>query len=344
MVVALLLGATAAVVAARGQGTATTQRVPPAPTTGGDGGTLPQGGLSTSTPTTPPLAPSTPAPSTTTDTVPATPAVPAAPATPDAERATRNQARTDFASPTARDLTPKKKKAEKKRSCAARNRLPTSDMLGLQRSAVVGSHGRSLPVMVIGGVIVLAAFAWLLWRFRDHWRTGERKGLLDIAGAFIAICAGVAALAAQFIPGVGVHDDPPPELTMAVTQVHARVRHQSYVDVMSETRRKGFDPLEIGNIVWLQMGVKGYKDKKLSLQWAEYNLDSGGALLRDTADHRPLDPTHDTEIRFEPVWVGYPRSGRFQVQLRVLDDAGRVIGMARTGEMRGTQYRFACPR
>jgi hypothetical protein len=102
------------------------------------------------------------------------------------------------------------------------------------------------------------------------------------------------------------------------------------------------DSTVASNVVWLQVGLKGFKHKRLGLQWAEYNVDTAGALLPDTMDRRRLDVTHDTEIRFEPVWVGYPRSGRFQVQLRVLDKQGDVVGMARTGEMRGTQYRFAC--
>jgi hypothetical protein len=267
--------------------------------------------------------------------------VPTAPPTPEAERAARPAAQQQFQSSSTRTLSEKTKAEEKRRSCTGGRQLASSGMLNLRRATIAGEHTRSGTVLWLGVGAAAAALALLWWRFRDRLRGGGRKGLIDLLGATVAICTGVAALAAQFVPGVGVRDTPPPELTMAVTQVHARVQHGSYANAVRESVPRALDRLEIGNVVWLQLGLKGFKDERLVLQWAEYNLDTGGALLPDTEGRRALAIEHDNETRFEPVWVGYPRSGRFQVQLRVLQD-GQVQGMARTGEMRGTQYRYGC--
>jgi hypothetical protein len=277
-------------------------------------------------------------PTITTTTPPPATALPADPKT---EKQARPATRHQFDSSSTLQLKPPQKVAERKKSCAKGTRLATSGMLNLRIGTVGGDRHRSQSILILGLAVGGAALALLWWRFHGRWGTSERKGVLDVLGATIAICAGIAALTAQFIPGVGVHDHPPPELSMAVTQVHARVQHGSYLKAVAEPMPAPLDQLEIGNVVWLQLGLKGYQGRTLRLQWAEYNLDTGGAFLQNTEGHQDFHVDHDAETRFEPVWVGYPRSGRFQVQLRVLQD-GEVRGMARTGEMRGTQYRYAC--
>jgi hypothetical protein len=265
----------------------------------------------------------------------------APPATTQVEKTARPAVRHEFRSSSTQQLKPEQKQSEQERSCSSKTALATSGMLNLRRGKVVGDQERSDLVLVIGVVLGVVTLALLWWRFHDRFRATESKGVLDVLAVAVAICAGVAALAAQFIPGVGVRDDPPPELTMTVTQVHARVQRGSYARAVAQPVPGRIDRLEIGNVVWLQIGLKGFQGKELQLQWAEYNLDTGGALLPDTKGALEFRVTHDTETRFEPVWVGYPRSGRFQVQVRALEN-GEVRGMARTGEMRGTQYRYAC--
>jgi hypothetical protein len=329
LALALLLGVLAATALAQstpGAGLGQTGTDPPATGSPSD---------STSTPD---VAGST---SQTDQTAESVPPVTAVPPTPEAERATRPAAQRQFQSSSTRTLSEETKSEEKRRSCAGGRRLPSSGMLNLRRATIAGERTRSGTVLWLGAGAVVAALALLWWRFRDRMRGTGRKGVLDLLGATVAICTGVAALAAQFVPGVGVRDTPPPELTMTVSQVHARVQHGSYASAVRESVPRALDRLEIGNVVWLQLDLKGFKDERLLLQWAEYNLDTGGALLPDTEGRRALAIEHDNETRFEPVWVGYPRSGRFQVQLRVLRD-GQVQGMARTGEMRGTQYRYGC--
>jgi hypothetical protein len=46
----------------------------------------------------------------------------------------------------------------------------------------------------------------------------------------IAILGGVAGLAVQFVPGIGIDRPPAPEALMHVREVHARITHGEYTD------------------------------------------------------------------------------------------------------------------
>jgi hypothetical protein len=262
-------------------------------------------------------------------------------ATPETERRTREALRRTFESPSAAARPEPAKTAEKLESCKAGRRLPTSGMQRLRPGRVTSDQRRSRLALAIGALGFVAALAGVLWLARRRRASSERKGPLDVVAAVVAIAGGIAALAAQFIPGVGVREQPPPEIAMTVTQVHARVQRASYAAAVNAEAPRGLDRQEIGNVVWLRIDLRGFDDDALELEWAEYNVNSGGALLPDTEDRRRLHVTEPAETRFEPVWVGYPRSGRFQVQFRVVD-RGKVLGMARTGPMQGTQYRYGC--
>ncbi|MDQ3739936.1 MAG: hypothetical protein M3389_03235, partial [Actinomycetota bacterium] len=127
-------------------------------------------------------------------------------------------------------------------------------------------------------------------------------------------------------------------------QVHARVPYREFVRAVDDARRprgrRGAQ--ELGNVAWLEVELDGYGGQDLVLDWAEYNIATGGALIPFTGESRRLEIESDHETRFEPVWVGYPRTGTFQVQFRLLDDGGRVRAMTRTGPMRGTRFRYDC--
>ena len=107
-----------------------------------------------------------------------------------------------------------------------------------------------------------------------------------MVATIVAICAGVAGLAAQFVPGVGVDDAPAPEATMEVRTVNARVTRAEFARRLQvEPPRSSVDRREVGNVIWLQLGLAGYRGERLDLQWGSYETKPGGPLVAATDAH-----------------------------------------------------------
>ena len=51
----------------------------------------------------------------------------------------------------------------------------------------------------------------------------------------------------------------------------------------------------------------------------------------------------DTQTSFIPIWVGYPKSERFEAQFRLIEN-DEIRQLTSTGPMKGSAYRYACNR
>ena len=233
------------------------------------------------------------------------------------------------------------KRREARAACNAKP-LPVSSMLGLP-GTIGGDDTSSWGALLIALAICSGVLALVIWRRRRRRGRSEPRDPLETISTVIAIVGGVVGLAVQFVPGIGIDDPPPPEAHMDVREVHARITHGEYAD---KTRSAGglsrADRREIGNVVGLELDLKGYRGKRLGLQYGLYRPSAGGALVPGTAREIDLTTEHqDVESSFLPIWVGYPKDGKFQAQFRLIQN-GQVRQMAATGEMRGTQQRYTC--
>jgi hypothetical protein len=295
---------------------------------------------------------------------PAATPVPLTTPEPPGEKATPTPAPTQrvFVSPgygSASSQTTALKKDEQRHACKYGSKAPpTSHMLALP-SAVPGTGGKggswvSLVLAVVGGAVLFLVLAFVLRRKGKP--IGGGSGTLEGLATFVAICGGLAALAAQFIPSARVDRPPPERAAMVVRDVKPRITHGEYLKKMGaltksmtdkHNRLKPVDRDEVGNVVWLQITLDGFKDRDLSLQYASYEVGAHGeALLVATFKPIPLRrPSHDVETYFYPAWVGYPRSKRFMAEFRLVEPrGGGVQQFAATGPMRGTDFRYVCPK
>jgi hypothetical protein len=253
--------------------------------------------------------------------------------------------------------TTKQKQREQRRACKyAASVPPTSHMLGVPgiASGPGGSGGSWVPLVlaIAVGAGLFAAGAFLL---RTKGKTGGTETLEGLA-TIVAICGSLAALAAQFVPSARVEPPPPQRVSMVVRDVKPRITRGEYLRQMGipttaiEDKENGLrrvDLDEVGNVVWLQITVEGLKGHGLRLQYGSYNLDGGlEALLPDTSKPVELNPPrHNVQTYFYPAWVGYPRSQYFKAEFRLIDSqGGGVQQIAATGRMKGTQFRYVCPR
>jgi hypothetical protein len=112
---------------------------------------------------------------------------------------------------------------------------------------------------------------------------------------------------------------------------------------LRHAHRDALDRLEIGNVVWLETHLTGYRNTKLILQWALFEAGEDSALIPATEQIRtvPIDDSSDVHSEIRPIWVGSPRVRRFRAEFRLLDH-GQVRQIASTGPMRGITYRYAC--
>jgi hypothetical protein len=204
-----------------------------------------------------------------------------------------------------------------------------------------------LPFLIAAVCAALVAGAYTIRRARAPGPGGRPPAsLLEVAATIVAICAGVAGLAAQFVPGVGVEDAPAPAATMDVRTVNARITRGEFARRIGATRpRSRLDRREVGNVIWLQLQLAGYRGQALDLQWGSYETKPGGPLVAATTHTIPIEVSDesDEQTLFQPVWVGYPSLKRFHVQFRLLKD-GQVREIASTGPMRGDVARYACDR
>jgi hypothetical protein len=233
------------------------------------------------------------------------------------------------------------KRREAKAACNA-HPLPVSSMLGLP-GTIGGNDSSSWGALLIALAICSGLLAFVIWRRRRRRGSAEARDALETISTVIAIVGGVVGLAVQFVPGIGIDDPPPPEARMDVREVHARITHGEYTDKTRSTDRLSpADRREIGNVVWLELDLKGYRDKRLGVQYGLYRPSAGGALVPGTAREIDLKPERqDVESSFLPIWVGYPKEGRFQAQFRLIQN-GQVRQMAATDQMRGSQVRYTC--
>ncbi|MGH2943919.1 MAG: hypothetical protein ACRDLN_14205, partial [Solirubrobacteraceae bacterium] len=169
------------------------------------------------------------------------------------------------------------------------------------------------------------------------------RGLLETVSTVVAIAGTLVAIAGQFVTV-----PPPPEAAMAVRDVLPRITRAEYARRTGADLGKAdtLDRREVGNVVLLEIRLTGYRGKRLDLQYATYNLDAAapGTLLRGTDRSVGLRVADDdTQTSFVPIWVGYPKSKRFEAQFRLIDGLA-IRQLATAGPMKGSAYRYACRR
>jgi hypothetical protein len=238
------------------------------------------------------------------------------------------------------------KTSEAARDCGPR-RPPNSRMLAVGGS-VTRDEGTSLgwvALAIAAGAAMVAIVAYRAQRRRSS-NGAPGHGPLEVSATVVAICAGLGGLAVQLIPGVGAQHPPPTEASMAVREVHARITRGEYATKTGAdlARIRKIDRREVGDVIWLEIELRGYRDRDPRLQYALYDPDRSGTLLPgtdETVDLRVEDS--DAQTLFVPVWVGFPSSERFQAKFRLLDgDVVRQI--ADTNALRSSQFRYACEK
>ena len=211
-------------------------------------------------------------------------------------------------------------------------------MLGLPGS-VSGSEGGSLGWLVLviaAGALAVAAIAYGLRRRRHP------RGSLETVATVVGILGVIAGIAVQFVPGVGVHQTPAPKASMDVRDVNARIPHVEYARKVRTELPRPEDRREVGNVIWLEIHLEGYRDKEPYLQYGLYDPDAGDALLPGTAAVVPIPHSdEDVQTQFVPIWLGYPLSERFKAAFRLLDGS-RVQAIAESDRMRSSKYRYSC--
>jgi hypothetical protein len=234
--------------------------------------------------------------------------------------------------------------------CAKADRPPTSHMLGIPGLRPANESGSWVPIL-IAVAFGAALFATVAFALRKSAAESRRPGVLEGVAGLVAICTGLAGLAAQFVPSADVRDRPAKETTLLVRDVKQRITRDEYLSNMRLTSaqwakvRRKFSPEdfdELGNVIWLEIGLTGFKGQTVHLQYGLYDLDARGALLPDTTRKIELtEPEHDAQRLFYPAWVGYPRSARFKAEFRLVDSNG-LQELAATRPMNGTLFRYAC--
>lgn len=242
----------------------------------------------------------------------------------------------------AADQTAEAKRAEAETDCSGAA-PPTSKMLGLPGS-VGGSEGGAFGALVLviaAAALVVAGLAYAVRRRRDP---SSARGSLESVATVVGILGGIAGLAVQFVPGVGAHEKPAVSATMAVRDVNARIPHVEYARKVNSDLPRPEDRREVGNVVWLEIRLEGYRDKDPVLQYGLYDSGAGAGdtLLPGTAVVVPIPHgDEDIETQFVPIWVGYPLSEKFKAAFRLLD-GDRVQAIAETDRMKASKYRYSC--
>ena len=282
--------------------------------------------------------PTATAPTTPTETAP-TPLTVPAPAPPETLR-------TDPGAGNAAAQSLKSKRTEARGDCGP-ERPPINLMLAI--GGIVAADERSswtrlalfiAACFAAAGVIAFLARRGLARRSRAPIAP---RGRLETVSVLVAIVGTLAAVADQLFT-----EPLPPEAAMTVRDVLPRITRGEYArrtgSDVSEVRK--LDRREVGNVVLLEIRLKGYRGKRLDLQYATYSQDRNvrGTLLRGTDRTTGLRVAdEDTQTSFVPIWVGYPKSERFEAQFRLIDDE-QIRQLTATGPMRGSSYRYACSR
>lgn len=238
------------------------------------------------------------------------------------------------------------KKREHTAVCESARRPPTSHMLGTI-GVVPGNASPNWVPLVIAISLGAALFAVVAFALRKRGADGERPGALEGIATLVAICGSLAGLAGQFIPGATIKEKPAREATLVVRDVKPRITRAEYarkvgVDVSGAGK---LDRTEVGDVVWLEIVLKGFKGEPLRVQYGLFDPDANETLLPGTGKQvRLRAPGSEAETIFLPIWVGFPRSVRFTAEFRLVDQQGRVQQMAATDRMRGSRFRYACER
>ena len=222
-----------------------------------------------------------------------------------------------------------------------------SRLLAMGGSEAV-DDGRSwawLPFLIAAVCTALVAGAYTVRRRRAPGPQGQPPpSLLEVVATIVAICAGVAGLAAQFVPGVGVEHAPAPEAAIDVRTVNARVTREEFARRLASRAA----PLAARPPRSRQRDLAAARARGLPRP----ALGPPVGLIRDQAGrpargrHHRHDPDRDQRGQRRadalPARVGrLPALKRFHVQFRLLQ-AGQVREIASTGPMRGDLARYAC--
>jgi hypothetical protein len=244
-------------------------------------------------------------------------------------------------------LSPKAKRKEHDLACDARIRNAAfmsrahADLMSYDAGGSWTAFAAGLGLAA--ALLVGAAFSVKRRAVTRGRQAPPAKGMLETAAVFVGICGGIAALGAQFIPGVGVHARPAPAVEMAVRKVDARITRAEFARALRDrVAIKKADRSELGNVVWVALHIRGYKGRPLAIDYGPY---VNHALV---GKQKPMidlpTPATDDEATVLPIWIPYPSESKtFQAQFRLLDRKGvrEIVG---TGDMRGPKYRYACPR
>ena len=290
-------------------------------------------------PTTSTTTPATPPPPETTTTTTSPPPLAPPPAPPEVLRR-------DPGAGSAAAQSRRTKLAEARRACAPQ-RPPINRMLSIGGvvAADEGSGWGRLALFVAACFAAIGAIAFLARRRNAHRRDAPvaPRGRLETISALVAIAGTLIAIGDQL-----VGESRPPQAMMSVRDVLPRITREEYA------RRTGtdvakipkIDRREVGNVVLLEIRLEGYEGRELALNYATYSLDRnvGGTLLSATERNVGLRVAdEDVQTSFVPIWIGYPKSERFEAQFRLVEDE-EIRQLANAGPMKGSTYRYACAR
>lgn len=237
------------------------------------------------------------------------------------------------------------KRLEARLDCQG-ERLPTSPMLGVGGLVTHDDDNRWGVLVLIGaaGAALFVAGA-AVRRRRSTAIESKPVDPLESVAMLVAVVGGVVGLAVTFFPGAAATEHPAPEATMEVREVHPRVTRNEYALRTGADRRQipETDLREVGNVIWLQIALRGYAGKRPTLQYGLYRRDAEVLLPNTAKEVRLAVEDADEQTSFIPIWVGYPIPERFEAQFTLLEGR-RVREMAKTGGMSGSTVRYACAK
>jgi hypothetical protein len=184
------------------------------------------------------------------------------------------------------------KKRERKDACKHTAKPPTSHMLGLPGVVRSPDHTNWVPLLLLavaGGAALFVVLAVVLRKLGSASAPGN---ILEGIGTMVAICVGLAGIVTTMVPGATMDKRPERAVSMTVRDVKPRITRGEYLDKVL-VRTPDADDLdnaglsrtdlkEIGNVVWLNIHLDGFKGSPLELQYGSYDW-NGEALLPGTS-------------------------------------------------------------
>jgi hypothetical protein len=241
------------------------------------------------------------------------------------------------------------RRQEYEESCSGDQAVwPISPLDAIAGSSVTDRQDRWPWALLVVAVVILAAATVTHGQRRRGAAASARMNRLEAGGAIVGIVVALPAVVGLFFPGIGTQHHPPPQATMLVREVQARVTRGEFIRRALKKPdqpkiKHEFDLREIGDVIWVQMDLEGFRGDSLELTWASYSRPGGYSVIPATGHSLQVQvgPNSDAETRFIPIWVGLPQYP-FQVRFRLIDDERELREVARTGDMRGSQLRYAC--